>query len=175
MARKINMMMQQPQENPASRNGHVAFMEKAIALATENVTSGAGGPFGAVVVRDGVLVATGVNRVTLNNDPTAHAEVMAIRAACQALGSFQLIGCSVYTSCEPCPMCLAALYWSRCAAIFYGNTAADAAQIGFDDSFLYAEVKKPIEARAIPTLQLLPDQAIASFQAWRERTERIDY
>jgi guanine deaminase len=169
------MTTQQPQENPAFGNGNAAFMEKAIALATENVTSGAGGPFGAVVVCDGVIIATGVNRVTLDNDPTAHAEIMAIRAACQALGSFQLTGCAVYTSCEPCPMCLAALYWSRCAAIFYGNTAADAAQIGFDDSFLYAEVKKPIEARSIPTFQLLPDQAIASFQAWRERTERIDY
>jgi guanine deaminase len=159
---------QQPQGNPI-------FMQKAIALATENVTSGAGGPFGAVVVRDDQIIATGVNRVTRDNDPTAHAEVMAIRAACRALHTFQLTGCTVYTSCEPCPMCLAAIYWSRCAAIFYGNTAADAAQVGFDDSFLYAEVKKPIADRTIPTLQLLSDQAVASFQAWREQTERIDY
>ena len=150
-------------------------MQQAIALATENVTSGAGGPFGAVIVRDNEIIATGVNRVTLSNDPTAHAEVTAIRAACQALNTFQLTGCAVYTSCEPCPMCLAAIYWARCSAIFYGNTAADAAQIGFDDSFLYAEVKKPIADRSIPTVQLLSDQAIASFQAWRDQTERIDY
>jgi guanine deaminase len=162
------MTNHQPRGNPI-------FMQQAIALATENVTSGAGGPFGAVVVRDGVVIATGANRVTLNNDPTAHAEVMAIRAACQALNTFQLTGCAVYTSCEPCPMCLAAIYWARCSAIYYGNTAADAAAIGFDDSFLYAEVKKPIADRSIPTVQLLSDQAIASFQAWRDQTERIDY
>jgi len=162
------MTNQQPQGNPI-------FMQQAIALATENVIRGAGGPFGAVVVRGGEVIATGVNRVTLDNDPTAHAEVMAIRAACRALKSFQLTGCVVYTSCEPCPMCLAAIYWSRCSAIFYGNTAADAAQIGFDDSFLYAEVKKPLADRSIPIVQLLSDQAIASFQAWREQTERIDY
>jgi guanine deaminase len=162
------MTNQQPQGNPI-------FMQQAIALATENVIRGAGGPFGAVVVRGGEVIATGVNRVTLDNDPTAHAEVMAIRAACRALKSFQLTGCVVYTSCEPCPMCLAAIYWARCSAIFYGNTAADAAQIGFDDSFLYAEVKKPIADRSIPTRQLLSDQAIASFQAWRDQTERIDY
>jgi guanine deaminase len=162
------MTNQKPQGNPI-------FMQQAIALATENVTSGAGGPFGAVVVRNGELIATGVNRVTLNNDPTAHAEVTAIRAACQALKTFQLTGCVVYTSCEPCPMCLAAIYWARCSAIFYGNTAADAARIGFDDSFLYAEVKKPLSDRTIPTRQLLSDQAITSFQAWRDQTERIDY
>jgi guanine deaminase len=162
------MTNHQPKGNPI-------FMQQAIALATENVTTGAGGPFGAVVVRDGVVIATGANRVTLNNDPTAHAEVMAIRAACQALNTFQLTGCAVYTSCEPCPMCLAAIYWARCSAIYYGNTAADAAAIGFDDSFLYAEVKKPIADRSIPTVQLLSDQAIASFQAWRDQTERIDY
>src|SRR3984885_9247854 len=119
-------------------------MRRAIALATENVVSGAGGPFGAVVVRDGQIIATGVNQVTTTNDPTAHAEVVAIRAACKALGDFQLKGCVVYTSCEPCPMCLSALYWSRCEAIFYGCSAADAAGAGFDDSFLYDEVKRPI-------------------------------
>jgi guanine deaminase len=162
------MTNHQPKGNPI-------FMQQAIALATENVTSGAGGPFGAVVVRDGVVIATGANRVTLNNDPTAHAEVMAIRAACQSLNTFQLTGCVVYTSCEPCPMCLAAIYWARCSAIFYGNTAADAAAIGFDDSFLYTEVKKPLADRSIPTHQLLSDQAISSFQAWRDQTERIDY
>jgi guanine deaminase len=162
------MTTQQLQGNPI-------FMQKAIALATENVTSGAGWPFGAVVVRDHEIIATGVNRVILNNDPTAHAEVMAIRAACQVLNTFQLTGCVVYSSCEPCPMCLAAIYWARCSAIFYGNTAEDAARIGFDDAFLYAEVKKPIADRSIPTRQLLSDRAIASFQAWRDQTERIDY
>jgi tRNA(Arg) A34 adenosine deaminase TadA len=159
---------QQPQGNPV-------FMQRAIALATENVTSGAGGPFGAVVVRGDEIIATGVNCVTLHNDPTAHAEVTAIRAACAALGDFRLTDCVLYSSCEPCPMCLAAIYWSRCAAIFYGNTAADAAAAGFNDSLLYAEVRKPLAERSIPILQLLPDQAIASFDAWRNSTERIDY
>src|ERR1700678_569243 len=125
-------------------------MQKAIALVTENVVSVAGGPFGAVVVRNGEIVATGVNQVTATNDPTAHAEVVAIRNAGAALGSFQLTGCQVYTSCEPCPMCLAAIYWARCDAIFYGNTAADAAAAGFDDSFLYQELKVPLDQRKIP-------------------------
>ena len=150
-------------------------MRRAIALATENVVSGAGGPFGAVVVRGGEVIATGVNQVTATNDPTAHAEVVAIRAACKALRSFQLTGCTVYTSCEPCPMCLAALYWSRCDAIFFGNTAADAAAAGFDDSFLYAEVAKPISARSIPTVRLLGDEAIDSFNRWRTQPGRIEY
>jgi guanine deaminase len=149
-------------------------MRRAIALATENV-SGGGGPFGCVVVRDGEVVATGVNQVTATNDPTAHAEVTAIRAACKALGSFQLTGCTVYTSCEPCPMCLAALYWSRCHAIFYGNTAADASSAGFDDSFLYAEVAKPIAERTIPMERLLGEEAIESFNQWRSSPNKIEY
>jgi guanine deaminase len=151
------------------------FMQRAIALATENVTSGRGGPFGAVVVRDGEIVATGVNQVTSNNDPTAHAEVVAIRAACVALGDFQLTGCQVYTSCEPCPMCLAAIYWARCDAIFYGNTAADAADAGFDDSFLYQELKVPLAERKIPITRLLGDEAIASFQLWCSQIDKIEY
>jgi guanine deaminase len=151
------------------------FMRQAIDLATANVTSGAGGPFGAVIVRDGRVVATGVNRVTATNDPTAHAEVVAIRAACQALNSFQLSGCVVYTSCEPCPMCLAALYWSRCDAIFYGNTAADAADAGFDDSFLYAEIARPLDERRIPIRRLLGEQAIVSFDAWRALPTKTEY
>jgi tRNA(Arg) A34 adenosine deaminase TadA len=155
--------------------GNPVFMQMAIELATENVTTGAGGPFGAVVVLNGEVVATGVNCVTTNNDPTAHAEVTAIRAACRVLNNFQLTGCEVYTSCEPCPMCLAAIYWSRCAAIYFGNTKQDAADAGFDDSFLYTEVQKPIADRTIPTAQLLPEQAIVSFNTWCERTERIDY
>jgi guanine deaminase len=155
--------------------GNPIFMEKAIALATENVTSGGGGPFGAVIVRDGEIVATGANLVTATNDPTAHAEVVAIRNACAALASFQLSGCHIYTSCEPCPMCLAAIYWARCAAIFYGSCAADAAAAGFDDAFLYEQMNRPMDQRTIPAVNLLPDRAISSFQAWQAHASRIDY
>jgi tRNA(Arg) A34 adenosine deaminase TadA len=149
-------------------------MRQAITLATANVATG-GGPFGAVVVRDGKVIATGVNQVTATNDPTAHAEVVAIRAACKALGTFQLTGCTVYTSCEPCPMCLAALYWSRSDAVYYGNSAGDAAAIGFDDSFLYEQVALPIERRKLPMQRLLPQEAIASFEAWRNQPNKIEY
>ena len=155
--------------------GNPEFMRQAIALATRNVTSGAGGPFGAVVVRNGEVIATGVNRVTATNDPTAHAEVVAIRAACQALGGFQLTGCEIYTSCEPCPMCLAAIYWARCETIYYGNTATDAAAAGFDDSFLYDEMKKPLENRTIPIRRLLGDEAIENFETWARQADRVDY
>jgi tRNA(Arg) A34 adenosine deaminase TadA len=155
--------------------GNPIFMEKAIALATENVVSGRGGPFGAVIVRDGEIVGSGANLVTATNDPTAHAEVMAIRNACAALGTFSLAGCEIYTSCEPCPMCLAAIYWSRCDAIFYGGTAADAAAAGFDDVFLYDEVKKPLGQRMIPTVNLLREKAVSSFEAWCQHASRIDY
>jgi guanine deaminase len=155
--------------------GNPTFMEQAIALATENVTSGHGGPFGAVIVRDGKVIATGVNRVTTTNDPTAHAEVVAIRNACAELKSFRLDGCVIYTSCEPCPMCLAAIYWAHCEAIFYGNTAKDAAIAGFDDEHLYDEVKRPIEERRILTVNLLREKAISSFDAWRSSTNRVEY
>ena len=155
--------------------GNPVFMQRAIALATENVTSGRGGPFGAVIVRDGEIVATGANLVTATNDPTAHGEIVAIRNACMMLASYQLTGCHIYTSCEPCPMCLAAIYWARCEAIFYGNCAADAAAAGFDDAFLYEEMKLPLDQRKIPTINLLPEQAISSFEAWREHAGRIDY
>ena len=155
--------------------GNPVFMQRAIALATENVTSGRGGPFGAVIVRDGEIVAAGANLVTATNDPTAHGEIVAIRNACQMLGTFQLTGCHIYTSCEPCPMCLAAIYWARCEAIFYGNCAADAAAAGFDDAFLYEEMKLPLDQRQIPAVNLLPEQAISSFEAWRDRAGRIDY
>jgi guanine deaminase len=155
--------------------GNPIFMQRAITLATENVTSGVGGPFGAVIVRDGEIIATGVNLVTSTNDPTAHAEVVAIRAACKALGDFQLPGCTIYTSCEPCPMCLAALYWSRCDAIFFGNTAADAAAAGFDDSFLYQEIARPLDQRKIPTSQMLAEQAIVSFNTWCAQAGKIEY
>lgn len=155
--------------------GNPIFMEQAIALATENVTSGRGGPFGSVIVRDGKVVAAGANQVTTNNDPTAHAEIVVIRKACEALGTFSLAGCEIYTSCEPCPMCLAAIYWARMDAIYFGNTAADARWAGFDDEHLYDEVKKPLEERSIPTINLMRDKAILSFEAWREHAGRIDY
>jgi guanine deaminase len=126
-------------------------------------------------VRGDEIVATGVNLVTSTNDPTAHAEVVAIRAACKALGDFQLTDCTIYTSCEPCPMCLAALYWSRCEAIFFGNTAADAAAAGFDDSFLYKEIARPLDQRKIPIAQMLGEQAIVSFNTWRAQAGKIEY
>lgn len=155
--------------------GNPIFMQKAIALATENVTSGRGGPFGAVIVRDGEIVATGANLVTATYDPTAHGEIVAIRNACTSLATFELKGCHIYSSCEPCPMCLAAIYWARCEAIFYGNSAADAAEAGFDDAHLYQELKRPLGERKIPTVNLLPEQAIESFDAWRAYASRIDY
>lgn len=166
-----------------SRQAHTAgppqpdskFMAEAIRLATENVTSGRGGPFGAVIVRDGEVVATGANQVTASNDPTAHAEVTAIRNACTALGTFSLEGCDVYTSCEPCPMCLAAIYWARCRAIFYGNCAADAARIGFDDAFLYGELCKPLAERSLPMTRLMPEQARESFTAWENSPFKVEY
>ncbi|WP_213806482.1 nucleoside deaminase [Granulicella sp. dw_53] len=155
--------------------GNPVFMQQAIALATENVVSGRGGPFGAVIVRDGEVLAMGANSVTISNDPTAHAEVVAIRNACAELSSFTLQGCEIYSSCEPCPMCLAAIYWSRLGAIYYGSTAQEAADAGFDDAFLYDEVALPHGQRSIPTINLLRDQAISSFNAWRAYASRIDY
>ena len=151
------------------------LMQLAIRLATENVRSGEGGPFGAVVVRDGEVVATGVNRVTSANDPTAHAEVNAIRAACQALGTFQLPGCVLYTSCEPCPMCLGAIYWVRLDSVYFGNTCHDAAEAGFDDSHIYDEMKVPRSQRKVPMVRLLADHAIESFRLWQEHQAKIAY
>lgn len=156
-------------------DGQPQFMEQAIALATENVASGRGGPFGAVIVKDGQVLATGVNKVTVLNDPTAHAEVVAIREACKKLGTYWLKGCDVYTSCEPCPMCLTAIYWSHCRAIYYGNSAADAAKIGFDDSFLYDEVRNPIHQRKIPIRRMLAEKAWESFAAWEANPNKIEY
>lgn len=151
------------------------FLRRAIALATENVLGGTGGPFGAVIVRDGRIVGEGANSVTSTYDPTAHAEVNAIRAACRALGTFVLTGCELYTSCEPCPMCLAASYWSRVDAIYYGCSAADAARGGFDDAFLYAEFQKDQKFRALPARQMLADEAWASFDAWLASPIKIPY
>lgn len=151
------------------------FLRRAIKLATENVIQGKGGPFGAVIVRDGKIVGEGANSVTATNDPTAHGEVNAIRAAGQALGTFNLSGCELYTSCEPCPMCLAAAYWARISAIYYGAGAADAAKAGFDDAFLYGEMRKDHAARAIPSKQMLDDEAWTSFKAWIESPSKIEY
>jgi tRNA(Arg) A34 adenosine deaminase TadA len=151
------------------------FMRMAIDLATQNVRSGCGGPFGAVIVRDGQVLATGVNQVTATHDPTAHAEVTAIRAACKALGTFELRGATIYSSCEPCPMCLSAIYWARCAALVYGNTAVDAAAVGFDDAFIYVEVAKPIADRQLPTKCLSRAEALESFNLWRDTEAKRPY
>ena len=152
-----------------------AFMQMAIELATENARSGAGGPFGAVIAREGKVVATGVNRVTATNDPTAHAEVMAIRAACQTLGTFELKGCEIYSSCEPCPMCLTAIFWARCDALYFASTAQDAANAGFDDSHFYEQVAKPYRERDLPTMNLLREAGLESFDVWRDFTEKVEY
>lgn len=151
------------------------FMRRAISLATENVRRNAGGPFGAVIVKDGKIVGEGVNTVTATNDATAHAEINAIRNACRALNTFDLTGCELYTSCEPCPMCWAASYWAHLGVIYYGNRAEDAARIHFADAFLYAQLAMPREKRAIPEHELLREQAWESFQAWEDSTDKIEY
>lgn len=151
------------------------FLRRAIALATQNVVSGKGGPFGAVIVRDGKVVGEGANSVTAVNDPTAHAEVNAIRAAGKCLGTFSLAGCELYTSCEPCPMCLSAAYWARLDAVYYGARAADAARAGFDDAFLYSELGKDAGQRQLRSMQLLGDEAWASFAAWIASPNKIEY
>jgi len=151
------------------------FLRRAIALATSNVESGNGGPFAAVIVHQGKIVGEGVNTVTATNDPTAHGEVNAIRAACKSLGTFTLSGCELYTSCEPCPMCLSASYWARLDAIFYGASAADAARAGFDDAYLYAELLKDNYDRSLVAQQLLPDEAWASFAAWIGSQNKVEY
>jgi tRNA(Arg) A34 adenosine deaminase TadA len=151
------------------------FLRRAIQLATNNVTSGAGGPFGAVVVRDGKIVGEGMNTVTASHDPTAHAEVNAIRAAAKTLDTYTLAGCELYTSCEPCPMCLAAAYWAHVDAIYYGAGAADAARAGFEDAFLYEELCKDHAARSLPSAQLLRGEAWSSFAAWMASPNKIEY
>src|ERR1700687_4961518 len=151
------------------------FMARAIQLSIENVQSGRGGPFGAVVVKDGAIIGEAANQVTSTNDPTAHAEVLAIRAACQKLGTFDLEGCEIYTSCEPCPMCLGAIYWARLSRVYFANGAADAASIGFDDSLIYREIPLPLAQRSIPMIQMMREQALAAFQAWYEKPNKIVY
>ena len=150
------------------------FMQLAIDVSIENVAQG-GGPFGAVIVRNGEVIATGTNRVTESCDPTAHAEVSAIRAACAALGDFKLTGCTVYSSCEPCPMCLSALYWAGVERIFYGNTKQDAASINFDDSFIYDQLALDYTQRAIPCINIMREEALAGFKAWVEKVDKVLY
>ncbi|GAB3824558.1 MULTISPECIES: nucleoside deaminase [Hymenobacter] len=151
------------------------FMREAIRLSVEQMQAGHGGPFGAVVVKDGRIIARGYNQVTSTNDPTCHAEVDAIRKACRELGTFQLTDCDLYTSCEPCPMCLGAIYWARPRRVFYGNTKQDAAAIGFDDQFIYDEIEKPLAERSIPMQQLLRDEALEGFGAWEQQEGKTEY
>lgn len=151
------------------------FMTRAIQLAIDSVQSGRGGPFGAVIVKDGKIVGEGANCVTLTNDPTAHAEMLAIRNACGRLGNFELLECELYTSCEPCPMCLGAIYWSRLAHVYFANTTRDAAEIGFDDSFIYREIVLPHAERRIPTTQMMREEALAAFRAWENKPDKIVY
>jgi tRNA(Arg) A34 adenosine deaminase TadA len=151
------------------------FMREAIRLSIEKMQAGHGGPFGAVIVKDGQIIARGFNQVTSTNDPTCHAEVDAIRKACAALGTFQLQDCDLYTSCEPCPMCLGAIYWSRPRRVFYGNTKQDAASVGFDDQFIYNEIEKPLSERQIPMQEFLGDEAKEGFKAWTAHEARTEY
>ena len=149
-------------------------MREAIGLSVKNIDEN-GGPFGAVIVKDGEIIARGVNRVTSNNDPTAHAEVNAIREASKKLGTYDLSGCEIYSSCEPCPMCLGAIYWARIDKLFFANTKQDAKDIEFDDSFIYEEFDLPIEKRKIPTRQILREEALVAFNKWKEKADKIEY
>ena len=153
---------------------HEKFMQIAIKLSEQNVLQGLGTPFGAVVVKDGKLVAKSANKVSATNDPTAHAEVAAIRLACKKLKTFDLSGCVIYTSCEPCPMCLGAIYWAKIEIIYYANTKADAAAADFDDQFIYSELDKPMNKRKLPTRQLLRDEAQQAFKLWQKSEMKID-
>lgn len=150
-------------------------MREAIRLSQENMRAGKGGPFGAVIVKNGEIIARGFNQVTSSNDPTAHAEVVAIREACKTLGTFQLDGCEIYTSCEPCPMCLGAIYWARPEKMYYANTKVDAAQIGFDDQFIYEEIELPLNQRKLQSEQLLQTEAFEVFQDWQNKQDKIEY
>lgn len=151
------------------------FMAQAIKLSMDSAHSGRGGPFGAVIVKDGKIIAEGINQVTSTNDPTAHAEVVAIRQACAKLGVFELKDCELYTSCEPCPMCLGAIYWARISRLYFANSAEDAARIGFDDSFIYSEMKRPHAERRIPAVQLMREEALTAFRKWADKSDKIHY
>ena len=151
------------------------YLRRAIELARQNVLAGTGGPFAALIVHDGKVVAEAANSVTTTNDPTAHGEINAIRKACAALGTFSLDGCEIYSSCEPCPMCLTAIYWARLNAVYFGCSQVEAAKAGFDDAYLYSEVSKPAVERAIPAVQLIPEEAWAAFAAWIETPAKVEY
>lgn len=151
------------------------WMTKAVQLALENVRQSRGGPFGAIVVKHGQIVGTGRNEVTATNDPTAHAEVQAIRDACRRLGTFQLADCELYTSCEPCPMCLGAIYWARPKAVYYACTKQDAAKSGFDDQFIYEQIGVPLENRTIPFIQIQPDNCRSPFETWMQSQDKVEY
>ena len=150
-------------------------MREAIKLADDGMRGGRGGPFGCVIVRQGAIIARGNNRVTSTNDPTAHAEVTAIREACASLKTFQLGDCELYTSCEPCPMCLSAIYWARIPRVFYGNTRGDAAAIGFDDDFIYQQIPLAPDQRTIAMQPLLRDESVVSFQEWAKKSDKVSY
>jgi guanine deaminase len=154
---------------------HEKFMKMAIELSEYNVQQGHGGPFGAVIVKDGMIIARSANKVVPSNDPTAHAEVLAIRLACQELETFNLEGCVIYTSCEPCPMCLGAIYWARLDKIYYANNKADAAAIGFDDQFIYEELDKQMHERKLPIVQLMRDEAQGAFKLWNSIENKTEY
>lgn len=154
---------------------NAAFMREAIRLSIDKMEAGEGGPFGAVIVKDGEIIGRGWNRVTSSNDPTAHAEVMAIREACKALGTFELSGCEIYSSCEPCPMCLAAIYWARLDKLTYAAGHADAGGAGFDDEILYEEISKPWKTRTLPAEQALPEEARKAFEQWKEKADKTAY
>ena len=158
-----------------NKTSQETFMQEAVSAALKGMNNNEGGPFGCVVVKDGKIVGRGNNKVTSNNDPTAHAEVMAIRDACKNLNSFQLEGCEIYTSCEPCPMCFGAIYWARPDKVFYGCSQKDAADIDFDDEFIYKEIELPYEKRSIPFEQFARDIALEPFQKWSEKDDKTVY
>lgn len=151
------------------------FMLRAVELSRNNMRAGAGGPFGAVIVKDGKIIGEGWNKVTSSNDPTAHAEVSAIRDACSKISNFELAGAEIYTSCEPCPMCLSAIYWARIEKIYYGNTRKDAAEINFDDDFLYQEIPKDLKDRKVPMVQCAHTEALEVFKEWENKTDKVPY
>lgn len=154
---------------------HEKYMRVAIALSEQNVEKGEGGPFGAVIVKDGKIIAQSANTVTTSNDPTAHAEVSAIRLAAKALGTFDLSGCTIYTSCEPCPMCLGAIYWARISKMYYANTRIEAQEIGFDDNFIYQELELPTNERSLPAEQILNKEASRAFSMWTNSEKKVHY
>ena len=156
-------------------NNYKAWMQMAIDLSLEGMNNNEGGPFGAIVVKDGKVIGKGNNRVTSSSDPTAHAEIVAIREACNFLNSFQLEGCVIYTSCEPCPMCLGAIYWARPEKVFYANSKQDAAAIGFDDEFIYRELELPLHLRRLPFEQTSREEALKVFKAWQEKPDKLEY